>query len=392
VAANGASGLCYVARVRAEFFSDVAEVAPEAWDALVGEDDPFVEHAFLQLLEESGCVGPGTGWEPHHLTLWDEHGLAVAMPLYVKEHGFGEYIFDWAWADASHRVGVPYYPKLVSSVPFTPATGRRVLRREDVELEDVAPALREGLLKAAADTHASSIHLLFLSEAEADALGTDPRFMRRASLQFHWHAEGDEDFDDFLGRLRSPARKAIRKERRVAHELGLELEFRSGEELTPEDYSDLFELYRLGCTLKGSYPYLTRAFFEGLPKRCAARVRVARARDEGVTLAASLAFEKGAHLYGRYWGSRVEAPMLHFELCYYRLIEHAIASGIQRFEAGAQGEHKLKRGLMPATIHSLHLIRHPGLEAAIAEFLPREAEGLRARIEELNARGPFKRG
>jgi len=276
-------------------------------------------------------------------------------------------------------------------VPFTPATGRRVLRRPDVTLEDLAPQLREGLLSAASETHASSIHLLFLAEEEADALGQDPRFMRRLSLQFHWCAEGDASFDDYLGRLRSPARKAIRRERRLARALPFDLELMRGDELVDQDYADLFELYRAGCVQKGSYPYLTQAFFELMPERMARRVVVARARRDRHTVAASLAFEKGAHLYGRYWGSHVEAPMLHFELCYYRLIEHAIESGVTRFEAGAQGDHKLKRGLMPAAIHSLHLIRHPALEHAVADFLPREAAGIRARMDDLRGSGPFKR-
>ena len=382
---------CYEPSVRAEFFSDLGRIAAEDWDALVGEDDPFVEHAFLRALEESGSVGGDSGWTPMHLTLWDDAGLAAAMPLYVKEHGFGEYIFDWAWADASHRAGVPYYPKLVSAVPFTPATGRRVLRRADVSLAEVAPDLRRGLLEAASQARASSIHLLFLTREEADALGTDPRFMRRLSLQFHWHAAGDASFEDYLGRMRSPARKAVRRERRQAQELPFELELLRGDELGTADYAELFELYRAGCLLKGSFPYLTEAFFELMPERLAPRLLVARARMDGRTVAASLAFEKGAHLYGRYWGNHVDAPMLHFELCYYRLIEHAIDSGITRFEAGAQGEHKLKRGLMPASIHSLHLIRHPGLEAAIADYLPREAAGMRARMDELRASGPFRR-
>jgi len=371
--------------------TDLSEIDAGAWDALTGDDDPFVEHAFLYALEESGTVGAGTGWNPCHLTVWDGDDLIGALPLYEKAHSYGEYIFDWAWADAAMRLGVRYYPKLISMVPVTPATGQRLLVHASADRERVIAGLVQAVMKIAEEIDASSVHLNFLSKQERDDLCVHAPLMARLTQQFHFHNDDYESFDDFLGRLRSSNRKQIKKERRRVEASGLDVRVKTGDELDEQDWRALHHFYRDTCNRKGSHPYLTRRFFDLLPKRLAHRVVAAMAYDGGRPVAGTLNFEKGAHLYGRYWGAEEDYDMLHFELCYYRLIERTIERGMSRFEAGAQGLHKLKRGLMPVPIHSVHWMRHPILAQAVGDYLPREARSTTMRIEELAAHGPFKR-
>jgi predicted N-acyltransferase len=371
--------------------TDLSEVDADAWDALTGEDDPFVEHAFLHLLEESGSVGGESGWNPCHLTVWEDERLVGALPFYEKHHSYGEYIFDWAWADAAMRIGIPYYPKLVSMVPVTPATGRRLLVHPEADHDKVVAGLVQAALTVAEEIEASSVHFNFLTEQEREDLCLDPALMSRMTQQFHWHNDGYASFDDFLGDMRSSSRKQIRKERRRVTESGLRVQVKTGEELTKKDWKALHHFYRDTCSRKGSFPYLTRRFFDLLPERFAHRVVAAMAYDDDRPVAGTLNFEKGAHIYGRYWGAEADYDMLHFELCYYSLIERAIDEKMTRFEAGAQGMHKLKRGLMPVAIHSVHFMRHRVLAQAVGDYLPREAASTKMRIEELAAHGPFRR-
>lgn len=371
--------------------SSLASVDADAWNQMVGDDDPFVEHEFLSLLEQSGSVGRGSGWEPLHVTAWRQRRLVGALPLYLKTHSYGEYIFDWGWADAAMRLGSDYYPKLVSMVPVTPVTGRRFLFAPGEDPETMAARLIDGCLEVAQSVKASSIHLLFLNAQERQWVAHDGRLMERLSFQFHWHNEGYETFDQFLGSFRSSMRKKLRKERRIAAEAQLEITKIPGDELSASDWRTLEHLYRATCHRKGSYPYLTAEFFELAPSALDGSPLIFAARDAGRIVAASLNFQKGKHLYGRYWGASQRHEMLHFELCYYRLIEHAIEHGMARFEAGAQGAHKLRRGLMPAPIFSAHWIRHPVLRDAVADFLPREAASVREQIRELSHHGPFRR-
>lgn len=371
--------------------SSLASVDANAWDELVGDDDPFVEHAFLSLLEISGSVGRGSGWEPTHVTAWRGRRLVGALPLYLKTHSYGEYIFDWGWADAASRLGLGYYPKLVAMVPVTPVTGRRFLFAPDEDPKKLISALIDGCLDVAESTRASSIHLLFLNPVEQEWVERDGRLMRRLSFQFHWHNAGYGSFDDFVGDFRSSMRKKLRKERRLAAEADLLVEELRGSDLSEADWRTLEHLYRATCGRKGSYPYLTPAFFELARSTLDDSPLVFAARDRGRIVAASINFAKGENLYGRYWGATQRHDMLHFELCYYRLIEHAINHGMRRFEAGAQGTHKLRRGLMPVPIHSAHWIRHPVLAQAVADFLPREAASVREQIRELSYHGPFRR-
>lgn len=378
--------------MRIELIPSIHAIDEAAWDALVGQNDPFVEHAFLAVLEDSGSVGASAGWEPLHVTVWDEASLVGALPLYVKTHSYGEYIFDWAWADASERLGQPYYPKLVSMVPVTPVTGRRFLLAPNVEPARVVPRLLDGCFEAAEAVHASSIHLLFLTEQEQQWVDGDPRLQRRLSFQFHWHNEGYQEFDDFVREFRSSMRKKLRKERRLIASEGFEVDVVTGSDLRSADWMGFEMLYRDTCARKGSYPYLTRDFFALGAERLNHRAVVVRAQRHGGVAAASLNFEKGAHLYGRYWGTADRYDGLHFELCYYRLIERAIARKMQRFEAGAQGTHKLRRGLLPTLVYSSHWIRNPILSDAIREFLPREADSVRRQVAALAQHGPFRRG
>ena len=378
-------------RMQVRVLESLAEVDAEEWDRLAGADDPFVEHRFLRCLEVSGSVGERSGWTPSHITVWDEERLVGALPMYTKSHSFGEYIFDWAWADASHRIGAPYYPKLVSMIPVTPATGRRLLIDSARDRRAVAMRLIEGTFELADRESASSIHLLFVSEEEREVLSADERLRPRLSHQFHWHNRGWSTFDDFLSDFRASMRKQVRKERRRVCESGLTILTKEGSNLTTEDWDVLPHLYNDTCARKGSPPYLTPAFFRTLREMAADRLVCVFAYDGDRPVAATINFEKGPNLYGRYWGCVQDYEMLHFELCYYRLIDRAIAKGHQRFEAGAQGLHKLRRGLMPSRVHSMHWIRHPLLASAVDDFLPREAGAVERELVELADHGPFRR-
>ncbi len=378
-----------------ELVRDVEGVAAADWDALCGQDDPFIEHAFLHALEQSGSVGGDSGWSPCHVLVRDGGRLVGALPLYVKQHSYGEYIFDWAWAAAAERAGLRYYPKLVSMVPFTPATGRHLLCAADADAaqrSQVTSALLQGIDAAATRVSASSVHLLFLDQSERDQLLQCADLMPRETLQYHWHNDGYADFEDYLGRFRSALRKQVRRERREAHATGLELRVVTGPELGDREWAALYAFYRDTCQKRGSGPYLTRRFFELIRKSHAHRVLAVLALRAGEPIAGTLSFQKGAHLYGRYWGCLEDYPALHFECCYYVLIEHAISHGLSRFEAGAQGSHKLRRGLLPATVHSLHEVAHPGLRAALADHLPREIAAHRRELSALAEHGPFRRG
>jgi predicted N-acyltransferase len=375
-----------------ELVTEIASVPAEQWDALAGEDDPFIEHAFLLALEESGSVGGDSGWIPLHVVVRQAGRLVGALPCYVKLHSYGEYIFDWRWAAGAERAGIAYYPKLVSMVPFTPATGRRVLWANDADAGHVVAALAQGVEAARDQVGASSVHFLFLTEQERALLLANSACMPRESLQFHWHNEGYRSFDDYLERFRSALRKQVRRERKQALEAGLEIKRLRGPELDDRQWAALYGFYVDTCRKRGSGPYLNRAFFERIRATHATRVLAVLAYRGHEPIAGTLNFEKGRHLYGRYWGCSEDVPGLHFECCYYQLIEHAIAVGSTRFEAGAQGTHKLRRGLLPALIHSAHGIEHPGLRKALAIDLRREIDAVRLEFAALSEHGPFKRG
>jgi hypothetical protein len=373
----------------------VGGIDPAAWDSCAcpeGSDrpsDPFTTHRFLAALEESGSVGPGTGWEPHPVTAHLDGEMIAAAPLYAKGHSQGEYVFDWAWADAYERAGGHYYPKLQVAVPFTPATGRRFLVKPAHEAAGAA-ALTEGAVRLAANNGLSSLHITFCTEAEALA-GEAMGLIHRLGTQYHWENDGYGSFDDFLATLSSRKRKAIRRERREAQGAGLDFEALTGDALRPEHWDAFWTFYQDTGSRKWGSPYLTRRFFDLVQETMRNDVLLLFALRDGTPIAGALNFIGRDTLYGRYWGQSEHVPFLHFELCYHRAIDYAIAQGLARVEAGAQGEHKLARGYMPVATHSLHWIGDAGFRRAVEDFVAREAEAVEDDIDELTAMGPFRR-
>lgn len=372
----------------------IGDVDPVAWEFLVDDDNPFVEHIFLLALERSGSVGHGTGWWPCHLVARDAGGrLLGAMPLYLKEHSYGEYVFDWSWAEAALSAGIPYYPKLVGAVPFTPVTGPRLLVHPAADPADVKRALLAGAADLACERGLSSVHVLFLPQKDINSAQTEEGWIHRAGYQFHWENRGYADFEAYLATFRSAARKNARRERRRAAASGLTLLTLRGEELSGEQWRALYRFYRDTSHRKWGRPYLNRPFFDEVRRSLAHRVVATLAQDPAShrPVAGALMFHKGRNLYGRYWGTLVDQEHLHFELCYYRPIDLCIQQGWTRFEAGAQGVHKLKRGLLPSPTYSLHRIHEPSLARAVRRFCAHEAHFVQREMATLAAHTPFRR-
>ncbi|MFQ8431088.1 GNAT family N-acetyltransferase [Amaricoccus sp. W119] len=375
--------------------TSLAEISAEDWDRCAAPEagrplDPFTTHRFLKALEESRSVGPGTGWTPCHLAARMEGEVLAVMPLYAKGHSQGEYIFDHNWAHAYENAGGRYYPKLQSAVPFTPASGRRFLTRPGFEVEGRA-ALTEGALRLAKANRCSSLHVTFCAAEEAE-WGEAIGLMPRVSQQFHWLNHGYPDFDAFLAELSSRKRKAIRKERERARAFGGEIVALTGDAIEPEHWDAFWRFYQDTGARKWGSPYLTRDFFARAQETLRDDILLVLARREGRWVAGALNFIGRETLYGRYWGCVEDHPFLHFELCYYQAIEAAIARGLARVEAGAQGEHKLARGYLPTQTHSLHWIADPGLARAVKQYLDAEAHAVDQEIEILTHYGPFRRG
>jgi len=379
-----------VSAVRLE--RSVGALDPAAWDALDHGGSPFLRHGFLRALEESRSIGRRAGWDPRYLLLESGGALRAALPAFVKRHSYGEFIFDWEWARASERVGIRYYPKLVVAAPMSPATGPRLLFHPSLDEAGRRAAAAELVAAAralAADEKCSGLHFLFVTERERDLLA-DLGLAPRASFQFHWHARGDRDFAGFLARMSSRRRKQARKERERARASVDAIEWVPGRDLTPDDLAAIDRFYRDNVDAHYGTAYLEPGFFELAARYLPDEVVVARARKGGRTVAGAFFLESDRALYGRYWGSDEPIPLLHFELCVWLPIERAIERGIERYEAGAQGGHKLLRGLEPSMTHSAHLLFHPGLDRAIREFLVDEERAVAARMEQLAEAGPFK--
>jgi uncharacterized protein len=380
-------------------------VPAEAWDACANpavfhtngaglaagdRHNPFVSHAFLSALEESGCVSRRTGWGPAHVLAEDAGGrLVAAAPCYLKSHSLGEYVFDHGWADAYERAGGRYYPKLQVSVPFTPVTGPRLLAA-DADLA-ARSALVSGLRALRAQTNASSIHLTYLPEVDCQDLAVDG-FLARSGQQFHWFNDGYASFDDFLAALASRKRKAIRRERRDALGHGVTIERLTGRDITEAHWDAFFAFYMDTGSRKWGRPYLNRAVFSLFGERMAERILLVLAKRAGRPIAGALNFIGGDALYGRNWGCLEDHPFLHFELCYYQAIDFAIERGLARVEAGAQGEHKLARGYRPVTTWSAHDLADPGLKRAVADYVARERWAITEANAELESATPFRRG
>ena len=379
----------------------IASVPPESWDARAAPEaadggrpvNPFLTHAFLSALEESGSASRRTGWAPMHLLARHRGGIVGAMPLYLKGHSQGEYVFDHAWAHAFERAGGRYYPKLQSAVPFTPVTGPRLLVRPDapVEPDAIRTALLQGAVTAAERGGFSSVHLTFCTEDEW-ALGGRVGLLQRTDQQFHWRNEGYESFDAFLDALASRKRKQLRKERARAVEDGIAIHWLAGDEIRPAHWEAFWAFYQDTGLRKWGRPYLTRRFFELLHERQRDDVLLVMAERDGRWIAGALNLIGRDTLFGRYWGCTEDHPFLHFETCYYQAIDYAIRHGLGAVEAGAQGGHKIARGYVPVTTRSLHWIGHAGLRDAVARYLEAEREAVAHESTALADLAPFRKG
>jgi predicted N-acyltransferase len=375
----------------------IAEIGEGEWDgcacpeAAAGgrPEDPFTTYRFLSALEESGSVGRGTGWQPQYMRAEAGGEVIAVAPLYVKSHSQGEYIFDHSWAHAYERAGGRYYPKLQGAVPFTPVTGRRLLTRPGQEAAGRA-ALLQGAREVAARHRLSSVHLTFCTWEEAEA-GAAQGYLARRTQQYHWQNRGYGSFDDFLADLSSRKRKAIRKERARANAFGGEIVALTGGVIRPEHWEAVWAFYQDTGARKWGTPYLTRAFFDLAHERLREDILLVLALRGGRPVAGAMNLIGASALYGRYWGCIEDHPFLHFEICYYRAIEFAIERGLQRVEAGAQGEHKLARGYLPRPVHSLHWLRDPGFAEAVAQYLEAERVAVDEEIDILTGYGPFRR-
>lgn len=368
----------------------INEIPAAEWDACAGGGNPFLCHAFLSALEDSGSAAAERGWLPQHAALRDEAGRLVACaPCYAKSHSQGEYVFDRGWADAIERAGGQYYPKLQVAVPFSPVPGRRLLIRPGSGVP--AAALAQALVQACQAIGASSVHVTFCAEAEWAALG-QAGWLQRLGTQFHWHNAGYGTFEDFLGALASRKRKVLKRERREVQASGLVLRCLRGAAITPRHWEAFHRFYRSTTDRKwGRSAYLTKRFWPLLGERLGDAVVLMVAERDGEPVAGALNLVGRDAIYGRNWGAVVDVPFLHFELCYYMAMDFAIAHGLARVEAGAQGEHKIQRGYLPVETYSAHWIAHPGLARAVGEFLDRERPAMRREMALLATLSPFRK-
>lgn len=367
-----------------EVVTSLADVSPVQWNRLAG-DDPFLRHEFLSALHETGCASAATGWMPHYLLLRTRNALAAAMPLYVKDHSYGEYVFDWAWADAYHRHGLDYYPKLICAVPFTPVTGPRVLAGEPRQRERLIVAA----LEVARELRLSSLHCLFPRRDEAQQMAERGMLLRHG-VQFHWVNRDYASFEDFLAGMSHDKRKKIRQERRRVRDAGITFRWIEGAAIRPEDWAFFARCYRQTYREHQSTPYLNLEFFQRIGRAMPENLMLVVGCRGGRPIAASLNLRNATRLFGRYWGALEYHSGLHFETCYYQGIEYCIERGIGTFEGGSRGEHKLARGLLPVETVSAHWLAHPRFSTAIEQFLEREAASVTHYVDELNDRRPFK--
>jgi predicted N-acyltransferase len=384
-----------MAKIEITLHTAFAEIPAQDWDALAcpeGENgrpiDPFTTHRFMMAMESSGSIGGRSGWQARPLVARKGGQAIAAMPMFAKSHSQGEYVFDHAWAQAYERAGGDYYPKLQVSVPFTPATGRRFLTLAGHESEGTA-ALVSGAAQVAEQNGLSSVHITFCTADEATR-GESLGLMHRITQQYHWHNNGYTDFDGFLADLSSRKRKAIRKERQTANAAGLEIKSLTGDDIQPAHWEAFWQFYQDTGARKWGTPYLTRAAFDAFHDTMRNDILLVLAYDGDTPIAGALNFIGRDALFGRYWGCTADYPCLHFELCYYRAIDWAIAQGLQKVEAGAQGDHKLARGYLPVPVHSLHWIANDGFARAVAEYLAAERNAVTEDIEVLTSYGPFR--
>jgi uncharacterized protein len=369
---------------RIEIIERLADVDAKRWTSLAG-NNPFLRHEFLNNLETSRCVSAETGWEPRHILIWRKSELVGAMPLYLKHHSYGEYIFDWAWADAYQRHGLDYFPKLSSAIPFTPVSGERLLSTEP----QVRKKLAQAALELAKELRVSSLHILYPCGSQANELAQSG-YLSRDSTQFHWYNKTYESFDTFLGEMSHDKRKKIKQERRKLIEQNIRFQRLEGEEINLSDWEFFNRCYQTTYRQHHSSPYLNLEFFTSLGRDMPENVVMFNAQMDNRPIAASLCLKNDERLFGRYWGSEIYVPGLHFETCYYQGIDYCIENKLQVFEGGVQGEHKIARGLLPVKTFSNHWLAHPQFSSAIADFLARESVGVARYVDELNDMVPFK--
>lgn len=365
------------------------DIPAAEWNALAGDSNPFLRHEFLVALERHACVGENAGWIPQHLVAHDSGQLVGAAPMYLKFNSYGEFVFDWAWADAYARSGLPYYPKLVVTVPYTPATGARLLLANAAGQEAVAGRLIEGALEHARRLQVSSLHWLFTTAQDTARLERN-EFMRRTGCQFHWSNPGYRDFSDFLSTLTSEKRKKIKQERRRVREAGIELEILDGHQVTQAQWKIFHDFYCSTFYKKGGIASLTLEFFQEIGRTLADNVVLVLARHQGRYVAGAFNLRGTDTLYGRHWGCAEDFHGLHFECCYYTPMSYCIQHGLARFEAGAQGEHKIARGFLPTPTRSAHWLAHPAFSRAVRDFLARETLAVESYINDLCEHTPFK--
>jgi len=376
--------------VRTEIINRLDTLPAADWNRASGTAHPFLRHEFLAALERHGCVGERYGWYPCHIIARDESGtLCGAAPLYLKDNSYGEFVFDWAWADACQRAGLPWYPKLVSSIPYTPVTGARLLIAADADRPAVCSALIDAARALVGRASASSLHWLFSHGADTDLL-VRQGFQRRTGVHFHWHNRGYRSFDDFLAALTSRKRKKIRRERRYVAEAGIRMEIMAGHEASAQDWRIMHDFYRTTFEKKSGIPTLSLDFFLDISRSMGEQVLLVFARLDAHTVAGAIMLRGDDALYGRHWGCHEDYHSLHFEACYYQGIEYAIAHGLQLFEPGAQGEHKISRGFLPTFTWSAHWIRNAQFSAAIGRYLQQEHAMMVEYHDELMRTSPYR--
>jgi predicted N-acyltransferase len=376
--------------VQTHFVDSIKAIPAAAWNGLDRAGNPFLRHEFLLALEESGCVDGRSGWHSRHLLIERDGRLLAAAPVYVKEHSYGEYVFDWAWAHAYQRAGLRYYPKLVVAVPFTPVTGPRLLPAPGADEAALLATAGEALIEQAQALNASSVHWLFTPPRQTAAL-TGGHWLARSGCQFHWENRAYGTFDDYLAALTAEKRKKVRRERRQVAEAGIELRVVPGAAAGVAEWAAMYDFYCATVARHGAIPYLSEAFFERLGETLADAVVLLLAVRGGRYVAGALNLRGDDALYGRYWGCLADYHSLHFETCYYRAIEYCIEQGLSRFEAGAQGEHKLSRGFLPVQTHSVHWLAEPRFADAVADYLAAETGEMDRYRDLLAEHSPFRR-
>ncbi len=372
-----------------ECITSISEVSRQDWNALIRDHSPFTRHEFLAALELSNSVNPDNGWLPHHVLYMESNELLAAMPFYIKGHSYGEYIFDWAWADAYHRHGYDYYPKGVCAIPYTPASATKILVKAGVQTDKAQAAIIKHVLKKADELELSSVHSLFLAQTELTAW-TAQQFTSRSSYQFHWNNDNYSSFDDYLGKFTSSKRKKIRQQRKSLKSDDIEFKVLKGAEISEQNWRDFYRFYKNTIRLHGAMAYLNLDFFLSIGRSMPDQIMLIAVYLNQRNIASALFFESHSTLFGRYWGCDIEINNLHFETCYYQAIDYCIKNRIQYFEAGAQGEHKLSRGLLPVKILSAHWLNHPQFYQAIKDHIEIEGDHVEHYLQQLQQHSPFK--